>query len=95
MKPFGFPLKLVRDTVKELLSVGFSDFLSVIVIVIVFVCASSVAVVCRNVGGLAFLFHVIKQERKLINLSLFLYSVWGYVIILCVVPENVLFVSFL
>lgn len=94
MKPFGFPLKLVRDTVKELLSVGFSDFLSVI-IVLVFVCPSSVAVVCRNVGGLVFLFHVIKQERKLINLSLFLYSVWSYVIILCVVPENVLFVSFL
>lgn len=79
MKQFGFPPKLVRDTVKELLDVGFSDFLSVIVIdCFVCVCASSVAVICWNVGTLVF--QVIKQERMIITLSFF-YIQFGVVII--------------
>ena len=45
MNPFGFHPKLVRDTVKELLSVCFSDFISVLhgsCFCFVFVCVSSV-----------------------------------------------------
>ena len=72
MKQFGFPPKLVRDTVKELLDVGFSDFLCYCYC-FVCVCASSVAV-----SG--YVFQVIKQERMIITLSFF-YIQFGFVII--------------